>query len=219
MYFEDVLSKDITMALAHEVKNPVSLIKANIELLEFESVLDDYKKNVSIIKNELNKISEIMSDFMLYCNQYFEEEKKPINIFYLIKDYIEKFNVYNYITFSINCFENMDNIKITGDECKVSFILSNIYKNCVEAINHKNGFIQTNVYMKNKKLVVDIIDNGQGIPKKDLEKIKKPFFTSKKGGSGLGVPICINAMKSLNGKFEIFNNKDKGCTTRLIFNV
>lgn len=145
MYFEDVLSKDITMALAHEVKNPVSLIKANIELLEFESVLDDYKTNVSVIKSELNKISEIMSDFMLYCNQYFEEEKKSINIFYLIKDYIEKFNVYNYITFSINCFENMDNMKITGDECKVSLVLSNVYKNCVEAINHKNGFIQTNV--------------------------------------------------------------------------
>nr|WP_317357337.1 ATP-binding protein [uncultured Tyzzerella sp.] len=218
MYFyNDDLTKDITVALVHEVKNPISLIKANIELLELENVLDNHKKNVTMIKNELNKISEIISDFMLFCNQNYEIKLTQINILDLARDYIEKFNIYNHITFSINCFENINDIFILAEYSKLAMIFSNIYKNCVEAIKHTTGFIQTNIYIKDNNVVVDIIDNGSGIDDDIYQKVYEPFFTSKANGSGLGIPICINTMKSLNGSFEIFNNKDLGCTTRLIF--
>lgn len=218
MYFyKNNLTKDLTIALVHEVKNPVSLIKANIELLELENVLDNHKKNVTMIKNELNKISEIVSDFMLFCNQNYESNLVKINIVDLIKEYIEKFNIYNNITFSINCFESIENMFIIGEYSKLSMIFSNIYKNCVEAINDNLGFIQTNIYIKDKNIIVDIIDNGTGIDKDISQKIYEPFFTNKNNGSGLGIPICSNAMKSLNGSFEIFNNEDLGCTTRLTF--
>ncbi|WP_250278053.1 ATP-binding protein [[Clostridium] colinum] len=220
MYFyESNLTKDITIALAHEVKNPVSLIKANIELLELESALDNYKKNVNVIKNELNKISEIVSDFMLYCSQYYDKKEEKVNIIYLIEEYIEKFNIYNHIKFSINCFENIENMNVISDYSKISMILSNVYKNCIESISDKEGFIQTNIYTEDNKIIVDIIDNGKGIESSILEKIYEPFFTSKKGGSGLGIPICMNAMKSIDGNFEIFNNQDFGCTTRLTFKM
>ena len=217
MYFyENNLTKDITIALAHEVKNPVSLIKANIELLELEDALNGYQKNVKIIKNELNKISEIVSDFILFCNPHYDTDSN-INIFHLIKENIEKFNVYNHITFSLNCFENIDSIKTMGGYSKISIVLSNIYKNCVEAITSNNGFIQTNIYIKNNDIIIDVIDNGEGINDDIYEKIYEPFFTNKDSGSGLGIPICKNIMKSLNGDFTIFNNNDIGCTTRIIF--
>lgn len=217
MYFyENNLTKDITIALAHEVKNPVSLIKANIELLELEDALNGYQKNVKIIKNELNKISEIVSDFILFCNPHYDTDSN-INIFYIIKEHIEKFNVYNHITFSLNCFESIDSIKTMGGYSKISIVLSNIYKNCVEAIKSNNGFIQTNIYIKNNHIIIDVIDNGEGINDDIYEKIYEPFFTNKDSGSGLGIPICKNIMKSLNGDFTIFNNNDTGCTTRIIF--
>lgn len=219
MYFdEDNFSKDITIALAHEVKNPVALIKANIELLEFDKVLENHKTNVKTIKNELNKISDIISDFMIYCNQFYEEKPEKVNLFYIIKEQIEKLNVYNNITFSINCFENIEDMFVFGEDFKISLALSNIYKNCIEAIEGNQGFIQTNLYTKDNTIVLDIIDNGKGIEEEILPKISKPFFTIKKNGSGLGIPICIKAMKSMGGSFEIFNNKNKGCTTRLTFN-
>ncbi len=218
MYFyEDNLSKDITIALVHEVKNPVSLIKANIELLEFESVLDNYKTNVNVIKNELNKISKIVSDFMLYCNQCVSKNFENVNIFHIIKDQIEEFNVYNNISFSINCFDDIENMNIESEYVKIYLVLSNVYKNCIEAIGCEDGFIQTNIHIEDNNIVINIKDNGQGIPEDILEKIYEPFFTMKKEGSGLGIPICINAMQSINGKFEIFNNKEGGCTTRLMF--
>ncbi|WP_317367521.1 HAMP domain-containing sensor histidine kinase [uncultured Tyzzerella sp.] len=217
MYSKNTLNEDITMALAHEVKSPLSLIKANIELLELENVLDNHKKNVKIIKNEINKISEIVSDFMLFCNQNYKKDLTKINLLDLVKDYIEKFNVYMNITFSLNCFEDEKDITILSEYYKISVILSNIYKNCVESISDKQGFIQTNIYIKNNYIIIDVIDNGKGLDEEISKKIYEPFFTNKSSGSGLGIPICINAMKSINGKFEIFNNKKYGCTTRIKF--
>ncbi|MBS5794486.1 MAG: hypothetical protein KIC92_06985 [Clostridiales bacterium] len=215
--YKDTLTKDITIALAHEVKSPISLIKANIEFLELENVLDNHKKNVSLIKSELNKISEIVSDFMVFCSQSYEMNLIKINLSDIIKNYIEKFNVYNNITFNLNCFNNTEDVTIIAGYSKVSIILSNIYKNCIESINNKQGYIETNVYIKDNNIIVDIIDNGNGIDDDIFKKVHEPFFTNKSNGSGLGIPICINAMKSINGDFEIFNNEGCGCTTRLTF--
>lgn len=216
--YKEFFEKDITIALAHEVKNPVSLIKANIELLELDSALNAYQKNVSMMKNELNKITNIVSDFMLLCNPYNENSTKNIDVFNVIAEYIEKFDVYENITFSFNCFTSIEEVKMLTGKTRLSFVLSNVYKNCIEAIKHKNGIIKTNLYKENDNLVIEIIDNGEGIDNNLLEKIYEPFFTSKESGTGLGIPICVNIMKSLNGSFTIYNNPDKiGCTTKLIF--
>lgn len=184
-------------------------------------MLNDYEKNVKVIKNELNKISNIVSNFMLYQNSN-TMINSTVNLCNIINENIEKFDVYSHIKFSFNCFsdlENIANIKISGDYHKVSMVLSNIYKNCVEAINHNNGIIETNISTKDDTIIVDIIDNGQGIEESLLEKVYEPFFTNKECGTGLGIPICKNIMKSLNGNFIIFNNRDVGCTTRIIFKM
>ena len=215
-FYKDYLTKEATMVLAHEVKNPVSLIKANIELLEFERVLDNHKSNLRVIKNELNKISELISDFMLYCNTSCDIKEDGVDIFQIVKEHTEKFSVYNNITFSINCFENIEDIFIMADESKIAIVLSNVYKNCIESIEDKQGFIQTNIYIKDKNIVIDIIDNGKGIDEEIYSKIYEPFFTMKKDGSGLGIPICVKILESLDGSFTIFNNKEDGCTTRVI---
>lgn len=220
LYFcKDNLSKDITIALAHEVKNPVSLIKANIELLELENVLDNHQKNVKMIKNQLNKITKIMSDFMYFCDYEHKDNKEDINIYYLIKEHIENLKIYKNIDFYIQCKDDIKNLSIKASYFKICIILSNIYKNCIEAIEKEKGFIKTKIYIKDKKLFIDFIDTGKGIEDNILNDIYKPFFTNKKNGTGLGIPICINIIKSLEGEFYIFNNKDKGCVTRIVLNI
>lgn len=220
MYFcKDNLSKDITIALAHEVKNPVSLIKANIELLELEKVLDNHQYNVKMIKNQLNKITKIMSDFMYFCDYEHKDNKEQINIYYLIKEHIEDLKIYKNIDFYLECTDDIEKLYILASYSKICIVLSNIYKNCIEAIEDEKGFVKTKIYTKNNKIFLDFIDSGKGIEENILNNIYEPFFTNKKNGTGLGIPICINIIKSLEGEFYIFNNKEKGCITRVVFNV
>lgn len=217
MYFnKEKVTEEMTIALAHEVKNPLALIKANVELLELENLDNGYQKNFKVIKNEISKISAIISDFMLFCKPLKPTDTNDIVLFDAIKECMERYTTYNNIKFYFNCYCPIDDMKILGEHSKISILLANVYKNSIEAIQ-KNGVIQTTVYEKDKSIIVDIVDDGIGIDKKLLDKVHEPFFTNKEQGSGLGLPICNSIMKELGGTFEIFNNKDKGCTVRLTF--
>ena len=217
MYHCNEINEKMTMALAHEVKNPVSLIKAHIELLELDKELSGYKSNINIIKRELNKISDIISDFMLFYKP--ENSIKEINIIPIIKEIMERFKIYSKknIKFSLVLECNKDEFNINLQDIKISMLFNNIYKNAVESIKNKEGHIITKIYILNNRPTIDIIDDGEGLKNHSLQDIKKPFVTYKKGGTGFGIVICESILNDIGGKFEIFNNKDKGCTVRLTF--
>lgn len=214
------VSEELTAVLAHEVKNPVSLIKANIELLELEGSFNNHEKNVMIIKNELNKISTIISDFTFLCRPPDKNNIKEINLVDLIKSIIEKYVLSNSnpnIQFYLNALCDAKNIIIIGDFCKIDIMLSNIYKNAIEELNGEIGIIKTIINVIDTRVIVEISDTGNGINDDIINEICNPFVTNKSFGSGLGLPICQNIMQELNGEFSIFNNDDKGCTVRMVF--
>lgn len=217
MYYCNKIDEKMTMALAHEVKNPVSLIKAHIELLELDKELSGYENNINIIKTELNKISDIISEFMLFYKP--TNIAKKINIIPIIKETMERFKIYSKenikFYFKLECNENEFNINL--QDIKISMLFNNIYKNAIESIKENEGHIITKLYTLNNRPTIDIIDNGEGLKKDVLQDIKQPFVTYKKGGTGFGIVICESILNDIGGKFEIFNNKDKGCTVRLTF--
>ncbi len=223
------LNKNLMTALAHEVKNPVSLIKANIELLEFQGTFNDSKYNVDIIKKELNKISEIVTDFntLFSCNNV--KELDEINLVDIIKEVEKEYRVTNgldNIGFYLNSFCGYEESFIKGDETKLEMLFSNIYKNAVEAVKENgeedNSVIRTNIYVKDNKnkIVVEIIDNGHGIKKEIENCICEPFNTTKSSGTGLGLCICKNIVNNFEGEFSIENNAEtRGCVVKIEFEI
>lgn len=209
---------DMTAIFAHEVKNPISLIKANIELLEIDDGLYGYKDNFDLMKKEINKINTIISDFLLLYKPSYKNE--IINIFGIIEQNINSIvtsTINENIKFYVNCFCKTDDIKIFAEKTKIDLVISNVYKNSMEAITGKNGVIFTNVYKKGSNTIIDIIDNGEGIKSDIKDRIYEPFATNKKEGSGLGIPICKKILEEIGGQFILFNNEKNGCTARLIF--
>lgn len=211
--FVEQFSGKFTDAFIHEIKNPVSLIKTHIEFLELDANLSIYKNNINIIKKELNKILEIVSDFMIFDKE--SENTEYINIIPIIKDTIKMFEVYNNnnisFSFNINCSENY--FVVNARPLKISMLFSNIFKNAVEAIKDK-GNIKVALYTNNNKPVIDIIDNGEGLPLY-MKNTYSHFKTSKIEGTGMGIPICKSILNDIGGEFEIFNNEDIGCTVRI----
>lgn len=218
--YEQKSMKEMTALLAHEVKNPVSLIKANIEFLELDTSLRTYHKNISVIKKELNKISEIISDFIFLCKPADKNNLQYHSIFHLVEELIDDFSTSmqnKQIEFELSCFCPSDETCILSDYSKIYILFLNIYKNAVEALD-LNGSIKTVIYKNGRQLIVDIIDDGIGINEDLKNYVGTPFFTSKPNGSGLGISICNSIVNEFNGRFEIFNNKTTGCTVRITFN-
>ncbi len=205
------MNNELAAALAHEIKNPIALIRANIDYLKL-STGQEYERYFDIINKELNKLNSLISDYTEILQPEIRNE-----IIYpedLIYDVTEEFAILGKKDISFE-FKIDGDIRLKGDYKKLSILLFNIYKNSAEAIK-ENGVIRTSLYGKDGNIIIEIEDNGGGIAQDIIKNVGTPFFTTKSGGSGLGIMICRTVMEAHGGEIHIENTKN-GCLTRLIF--
>ena len=106
-----------------------------------------------------------------------------------------------------------DEIFINGDYNRLTQVLTNLIKNSYEAHATK---VMVKSYIENDKIVIDVIDDGDGIMKKDSKKIFEPFYTTKIDGTGLGVPLCKEIIEAHNGTLNYYDNDNKGTIAKVV---
>lgn len=222
MFDEDEMAMDeIAATLAHEVKNPVSLIRANIDYLELVGGTTTYQKNFKVIKRELDKISNVVGDFIEFAKPLNIEDAEEINMLQLIAEVIDDLTAANdgAIEFIINGAGNIHSLTVSGSRAQLSSLFLNIYKNAVEALKGVDKpAIKTKMGEACGNVVVTVSDNGAGIEQDVMERIGSPFITTKEGGSGLGLSICKNIVKRHKGGISIGNNSEDdegGCVVTI----
>jgi len=201
----------IAAALAHEIKNPLTLVKANIDLLEAHNHQTEYKKNYATIKEELDKINQLMMEFINLTKPIGDDNSDLIYIEDILRQIVRKYTISLGDNIKISFYDdNGDNI-VLGDEKSLSILFDNIIKNAVESTEY-DGVINIYLEKSNGFCQIKIVDNGKGIKKGLESRIFEEFFTTKIGGNGLGLWICKKIVKNHGGTFEIYNNEDKGCS-------
>lgn len=212
--------EQIAAALAHEVKNPLTLVRARIDLLESNDEKADNKKNYNLIRKELNKINEIILEFINITQATSEEDFDYIYISDIILSITEKYrDIYrNRINFIINT--ECTDIAILGLEKTIQILFNNIIKNALEAIE-EDGQIVISIETNNvhDSITVTVKDTGKGLPENLEDKIYENFFTTKEFGSGLGLSICQKIVQDHKGNFSISNNNSVGCTAKVSFPI
>lgn len=196
--------------ITHEVKNPIAVCKGYLEMLNPKNQ-DQINRYIPIIKQEIDRSLSIMTDFMEFSKIKIDNELLDINI--LLEDVIDKVNflaLSKNIKLSYTLID--DDIYINGDYNRLKQVFINIVKNSMEAINEK-GQIQINSYINSKYYYIEIIDNGCGMDKETLSKIKEMFYTTKKQGSGLGVSLSNEIIKAHKGSINYKSKLGKGTKT------
>lgn len=205
------INNELAAALAHEIKNPISVIKANVDFLKL-SYGSKHGKCFNIIDKELSKLSTIISDYTTILRPDITDEIIfPEDLIY---DVTDEFSLINDKSIDFT-FDIEPDISIKGDYRKLSILLFNIYKNSTEAIS-ASGEIHTKLFNIDNSTVIEIADTGSGIPHYLEDKIGTPFLTTKENGSGLGLVICQTIVKNHNGTMNI-ENTETGCKTTLKF--
>lgn len=205
--------KELAAALAHEVKNPLGLIKANVDIIKLESGTA-YEKSINIINREINKITSVIETFghIKAGGTLWSRVSIPDMLMEIIYDYNISLQNKN-INFRL--INNSDYPYVQGNENKLSILFFNIIKNAVEAIEEK-GEIVAEIYNSDSRLIIEIKDNGKGIEDYILKNIGKPYLTGKENGNGLGVAICKSIVGEHNGKINYKNNELGGCTVEVV---
>ncbi|MFH1222771.1 MAG: ATP-binding protein, partial [Pseudomonadota bacterium] len=106
-----------------------------------------------------------------------------------------------------------ENIKIYGDQQRIEQALNNILINSIYASPQK-GKITCSLSLKHGEAAIKITNNGEKIPKDNLDKIFQPFFTTKEKGTGLGLAIAKNIISAHNGRIDVMSS-DKETVFRI----
>ncbi len=202
---------EMAARMAHEIKNPLASISGSIQLLRgdlYESPQQD--RLMLIIHREADRLSSIVNNFLMFA-------RPPVGK-------IEKFEIGKSIVDAVDLFEKdikcsgrisiykdiAPNIWVEMDPVHLHQILWNLLLNASEAIE-KSGNIKVKLYsIKNKNALIEIADDGCGIPDEIIISIFDPFFTTKKKGTGLGLSIVHNILKPYDSWLDVESTINKG---------
>lgn len=184
--------------ITHEIKNPIAVIKAYLDMLDVNDKTQ-VAKYIPIIQSEINRLLNLLQDFLLVNKANIAFDLMDINL--LIEDVLkQQIPLIKNKNIKLENHLIDDEIYINGDYQRLSQVIINILKNSIEAIDSQNnGLIKIKNNIKNDNLNIIIEDNGSGISNKNLKKIKEPFYTTKNRGTGLGVSLSDEIIKAHNG--------------------
>lgn len=202
-------------AIVHETKNYLATIKATCQMLKLiaqDEKIKDYSLKIDKATGEVNKI---ITDFLTLSKPKPPELKEALinDLILSVKSIIETSSIMRGI--EIYVIPNKNEKSIMCDESQIKQVILNISKNAMEAMeNVKNPrlIIGTELDDKGDEMLVTISDNGNGIPDEIKAKIGTPFFTTKEGGTGLGLSVCFQIIKAHGGSLDIESEAGKGTT-------
>lgn len=208
--------KNSLFKITHEIKNPIAVCKGYVDMFDKKDINKCERYN-EIIKNELNRTLIIMDDFMNYTKIKVKLDIIDINM--LLSEVLESFS----LIFKINNVDLInkvtdDEIYINGDYDRLKQVFINLIKNGIESFDGKNGKLKIKSKENNKEVIISIIDNGCGMDEEVFKNINKMFYTTKKNGTGIGLPLSNEIIKLHNGKINFYSKKGEGTTVEIIFN-
>ncbi len=205
----------VARKLAHEIKNPLTPIQLSIDSLrekykvKLKNENQEFEKYLETINRQIKDIEKLVNEFSNFARMPRPILKK-INIKNLINKSLDfvKMSSKNKINFS----NKVNNLFINGDEDQLNRVLINLIKNSEESFLDKlekqadfKGNIDIEIIENNDYIEIRLTDNGPGIT--DAKKAMTPYFTTKKTGTGLGLPIVSKIINEHSGKFLIKNLK------------
>ena len=204
--------ENFTADVAHELKNPLSSIKASNELLIENKIKSRNKKLLfSNIIKDLDRMNRLISDISNYTRTQIEVEKQKFNKFELI-EFIEELRLsFQQNKKKINIFFNQSNQKIIvhANINKLAQVFINLIENAISFSPEKSSILIQLTKEKNRAIIL-LADQGCGIIKKSKDKIFERFYTDRSRANnyhtGLGLSISKKIMESFGGSLELCDN-------------
>lgn len=202
----------LSSALAHQLKTPLTTAFLHLDTLNQltrgTTATDRMVHQISSkLKAQLTQIQQLIdSELSLLQTTDFKVDK--INLLETIKTILNDYKlVYPEITFCLAQQSSEPSIYVYGHQAALTSAIQSIIDNAVEASNAQ-GQIDCSIHDDESNLLINVIDYGAGIPSHTLNKIETPYFTTKRQGTGLGLPIAKAILKAHQGHLCFASNSE-----------
>ena len=211
--------ESVARKIAHEIKNPLTPIQLIIDSLrkKYSELFDEKNKEsflekIKTINKQIKLIEKLVNEFSDFARM-----PKPIfkknELTKIIKDTINLMKT-NDKDISIS-FDFKEVFYVDSDIEQLNRVFINLFKNSIESLKEKSekmGNFQKKINVEieliNDYINITVEDNGTGFTNKDLKIFSKPYFTTKKKGSGLGLSIVEKILNDHNGFIEFIPQKE-----------
>lgn len=207
--------KEMARQIAHEIKNPLTPMKLSIQHLyrSWQDKAPDWEqrleKTTTSIIQQIDSLAAIASAFSDFA-KFPSPQNTNIELVKLIKDTIALFITQT--EFTISFIHPETACYVFADEKQLSRVMVNLLNNAIQSIPvGRDGKIDIIVKTELSEHVILVSDNGIGIPEEQKSKIFSPNFTTKSGGTGLGLAMVKNIINSANGSIS-FRSDSNGTT-------
>lgn len=218
----DTYRRDLMANVSHDLKTPLTMIKAYAEMIRDISYKDDIKRNqhLNVIIDEADRLNVLVNDILELSklqSHVGELTIKEFDLVSLINDILKRYDIIKETENYDLVFESPKKVIIRADQKRLSQVLYNLINN---AINYTGDDKKVTIKISSNKnnYLVEIIDTGKGISDEDLPNIWTKYYKKDKNhrrniiGTGLGLSIVKNILEEHNFEYGVKSLKDKGST-------
>ena len=217
---------ELASGIAHEINNPVAIMVEEAgwieDLLEEEEFregknLDEFKRALEQIRTQGRRCKEITHKLLSFARKT-DSRIQDVQLNDLIEELIalsaQRAKFAN-VDINVNLQENLPILHVSQTELQQ--ILLNLINNALDAMEKTGGTLNVSNGLEGDYIVVEVADDGPGIPEANIVRIFDPFFTTKPvgKGTGLGLSICYGIIKKMGGDIIVKSTMEVGTTFRV----
>ena len=205
--------------VAHELRSPMTSIMFNIEVVK-DAI--DRKKDIDteyldISLKELKRLNDTIEKMLIY-GRNIKLDPKPYNF---RSFFAEMKQFFSYADRTVDFIDQTGGKEFMFDWDVLKNVFVNLVNNSLQALEKTDrvGKIKVSVTKKKKKLLIEVADNGPGIPAEHKDSIFEPFYTTKKNGNGLGLATCEKIVKLSGGSIVLWDTSASGTVFHITFPI
>lgn len=213
----------ISAGIAHEIRNPLTSVKLNIQKLMLSDNLDEVEKEHLNISQEGIKYMEKSIRDLLDFTRASELELARFSIEQILEESVKTLAdslALKKVTLKRNFQDELPQVLVDGDKLRQVFL--NILRNAYEAVDEEGEItISLSLLKERSRKIIKVVisDNGCGIPDKERDVIFELFYTTKTTGIGLGLAIARKIIEQHNGSIQLSENAKKGTSFEILIPV
>lgn len=217
--------QNFMMAVTHELKTPISIVRLNVETLQRRQLKVEHKEKIladTLMETDrLNNLcNNILVTSQLETGKY-HCLKEPIDMKEMLEQVSQEFQ-HRFPDRNINFHSTEDNVVLQGEVLLIQLLLSNLIENAVK-YSFKGAIINLALQTKSNKIILSVADNGPGVQDEEKKLVFDKFYRTgdenkrKTKGTGLGLYLCKKIVQSHNGTISVSDNQPQGAIFTVIF--
>lgn len=205
---------ELAAGIAHEINNPVAIMMEEAgwieDLLTEDDLketanLEEFKRALSQIRTQGKRCKEITHKLLSFARKT-DPVVKHVQLNDLVEEVValsQQRARYANVKIVTNLKDDLPDISVSPSE--IQQVLLNLINNSLDAMDGKGGTVEVTTRLDKPFVVVDVADEGTGIPQANLVRVFDPFFTTKPvgKGTGLGLSICYGIIKKMGGEISV----------------